>query len=142
MKNYEKMEMLKLIENFIRRVEALTKKEMIIIFDGEQIEKTDYDILPEDIISICSTVFDTPYKEVIGISRKHPIIFARHAACYYLKNYTMLTLKEIGKCLGDKDHSTIINSITEWTNMMDSDNKYRMINEEIVYEINKHKVVK
>lgn len=140
MKNYEKMEMLKLIENFIRRVEAITKKEMIIIFDGEKVEMTKYNIKPEEIIAICADVFDTPYKEVIGISRKHPIIFARHAACYYLKNYTMLTLKEIGKCLGDKDHSTIINSIKEWTDMMDSDDKYRMIDEEICMHINKHKI--
>lgn len=142
MKPYEQRQLRQMMESFCQRVEVLTKKEVKIIFDGQQIESVTYNITPEQIIQICADLFGVQVKDIKCITRKHPIVFARHAACYYMKNFLKITLKEIGNELGGKDHATIINSIREWTDMMDSDDKYRMIDEEIVYEINKYKVIK
>lgn len=45
--------------------------------------------------------------ELESKSRKRELTFVRHMAMYFLKKYSDMTLKEIGKIFGGRDHSSV-----------------------------------
>ena len=46
--------------------------------------------------------------EVRGKSRKRELVDQRRVICYILKKYTKLSLENIGKIIGGKDHATVL----------------------------------
>ncbi len=73
---------------------------------------------------ICET-FDVTAKEIVGPVRHKRVSVARHAYCTL---YSSLdpngTLMQIGKTLGGRNHSTIINSIKKCNNLRETDLAY------------------
>jgi chromosomal replication initiator protein len=63
---------------------------------------------PEAILQAVSTYFNIPVPALTGKSRAKPIVEARHAAMYLLREDADLALKQVGLILGKRDHSTII----------------------------------
>lgn len=57
--------------------------------------------------------------KIKGSSREKEIVAARHLYCYFVKYYTRLSLKAIGRTIGNKDHSTVINAIQKVNDAMD-----------------------
>lgn len=49
--------------------------------------------------------------DLFGPSRKHPIVFHRMEAMYRIADETPLSLPEIGRKLGGKDHTTVLHGI-------------------------------
>lgn len=49
--------------------------------------------------------------ELIGQQRSRPIAIARQEAAYRLKTETTMSLPQIGRRLGGRDHTTIIHSV-------------------------------
>lgn len=56
--------------------------------------------------------------ELIGRQRSAPIAAARHEAAYRMKKETILSLPQIGRRLGGRDHTTALNSIRRYQEMM------------------------
>lgn len=55
-------------------------------------------------------------------TRKREIVFARQVAMYLIKRHTKkLSLKQIGKHFGDKDHATVLHGIKTIKNLMEFD---------------------
>lgn len=54
--------------------------------------------------------------EIKGRSRKQAIQDLRNLTMYFVKHINKLTLKEVGKIFGGRDHSTIINNIQQYEN--------------------------
>lgn len=54
--------------------------------------------------------------EIKGRSRKQAIQDLRNLTMYFVKHINKLTLKEVGKLFGGRDHSTIINNIQQYEN--------------------------
>jgi len=54
--------------------------------------------------------------EVKGRSRKQGVQDLRNLIMYFVKNVNNLTLKEVGKIFGGRDHSTVINNIQQYEN--------------------------
>jgi len=76
---------------------------------------------------IVYTLTGITQEQIKSKSRLRPIAQARHLFCYvlrknYLDNSTLypFSLKEIGKQIGNRDHSTVINSLRELQDLMDS----------------------
>lgn len=55
--------------------------------------------------------YNIKVKDLVGKSREASIVFPRHVAIYFTKELTNLSLKEIGKNFGNRDHTTILNSL-------------------------------
>jgi hypothetical protein len=81
---------------------------------------------------ITNQVFYAIYQET-GVSvaelksktRKREVVDARHMFCEITKKNTKLSLKNIGSCIGNRDHSTVLNSLTRHQEFMQSDKNYR-----------------
>jgi len=60
-------------------------------------------------------------KQLFGKTRKKDVIYARHVVGFFLRRYTPATLKFIGTLMGDRDHTTVINSVHAVDGMLDTD---------------------
>ena len=52
--------------------------------------------------------------EVISQTRKARVVFARMAFCYWARRRTSKSYPQIGRFLGNRDHSTIIHSVSTY----------------------------
>jgi hypothetical protein len=65
------------------------------------------------VIDRC-VVYGYTYQEIIGTSRKRPLVLARQIIQWELKRaYPDVSLPEIGRMFGGKDHSTITSSLAK-----------------------------
>jgi len=58
---------------------------------------------------------------ILSPNRKHGIVRPRQIACYLAKNMTKLSLSQIGKRIGGRDHTTVLHSIQKIERLMVSD---------------------
>ena len=68
-------------------------------------------ITPELIIEVVAEHFDLQPSDLTGNKRNAKIVFPRQIVMYLCRNMTEVTLKNIGKVLGGRDHTTIMNGI-------------------------------
>lgn len=68
------------------------------------------------IVDIVAEHYKVTSEGIISKSRKKELIKPRHIVMYLALNLTNLTQEEIGKCLGNRDHSTISNGRDKITN--------------------------
>lgn len=73
------------------------------------------DFVPEmtvkQIIAECCQKHGVTMSEMLGLQRFKRIVVARHEAAYRLSKETRLSMPQIGRRLGDRDHTTIIHAI-------------------------------
>lgn len=55
--------------------------------------------------------------------RYHVTVRARHMAMYLVRDMTRLSLKQIGKAFGGRDHSTVIHAVGKVTTLIDTDER-------------------
>jgi len=67
--------------------------------------------------------------------RKHEIAFARQMAIFLAKQFTDLSLKQIGAAFGGRDHSTVLYSCQAIDNYLATDRSVRKIYEELVNQL-------
>ena len=74
------------------------------------------------ILEDCAALFGVTRDELISSSRTRRIAEARQTAAWVLRRaYPSLSLEEIGRVLGGRDHTTIIYSITKIEQRMRED---------------------
>jgi chromosomal replication initiator protein len=60
--------------------------------------------------------------EVEGTCRVRPIVFCRHAICYFVHQHMPgITLEAIGQLIGGKDHATVLHAIKAIQNRIDTE---------------------
>lgn len=67
-------------------------------------------VLIADIITEASIVFGVPEEIIKGKSRHRASTDPRFACCYLAKELTALSYPQIGRAIGDRDHSTTISA--------------------------------
>ena len=71
-------------------------------------------------------------KEVLDKSRKRELVDNRRMLCYLLRTYTNLSLSNIGKLLGGKDHATVMYGMKTHIELWGSkDQEYRFNTREL-----------
>jgi len=66
----------------------------------------------DNILGLVCREFGITKDEIKSKSRKHEYLIPRHIAVYLLRNHGELkTLKDIGRYMGGRDHSTMLHSI-------------------------------
>ncbi|HEX8547422.1 MAG TPA: chromosomal replication initiator protein DnaA [Cytophagaceae bacterium] len=76
--------------------------------------------------------FNVTVENLKAKTRKREIVVARQVSMYFAKEYTNLSLKSIGYCFGNRDHSTVIHALTSVNDMMDTDRKFNATMQELI----------
>ena len=93
-------------------------------------------ITPELILDIVAEHFDLTASDLIGNKRNSKIVFPRQIAMYLCRNMTEVTIKNIGKVLGGRDHTTIMNGISKIENEVETSDSTREIIDILKKKIN------
>lgn len=90
--------------------ETLTIQEVasILKVDTQSKKKS---ISPKQVLKSVASEFRVTYKDIVGISRKAEIAFARQVAMYLLRNDFDYKLEEVAHILNKKDHTTVIHAV-------------------------------
>ncbi len=79
---------------------------------------TDVEIKPTDIISQAAKYFHLTFDDIVGRSRMKNIALARQVAMYLTREMTSMSLVDIGKVFGGKDHTTVMHACDRITTEM------------------------
>jgi chromosomal replication initiator protein len=80
-------------------------------------------VSPDDIIRATSDAFGFPVDEVIGSSRRQPLVQCRQVAMYLCREHTDLSLPKIGALFGGRDHTTVLYALEKVKRVMRSDRR-------------------
>lgn len=75
-------------------------------------------ITPDLILSKTSTMYGFSHDELIGASRRRPLVTARQVAMYAFRELTDLSYPAIGREFGDRDHTTVIHAVDKIGKLM------------------------
>lgn len=78
----------------------------------------DVEIKPTDIISQAAKYFHLTFDDIVGRSRMKNIALARQVAMYLTREMTSMSLVDIGKVFGGKDHTTVMHACDRITTEM------------------------
>jgi chromosomal replication initiator protein len=119
------------IEGFLIRVSSIAKVKNSDI-DTELVEnilgkadetngQTQIKANPNDFISAVSKYYSIGKRKLLGSSRARPIARPRQVLMYLLRTQLGLPLQEVGRLVGDRDHTTVMHAVDKITNLA-SDN--------------------
>ena len=63
------------------------------------------------ILAATAELFDFSLDQIVGGSRRRPLVDARQIAMYVTRNMTDLSYPEIGRAFGNRDHTTVIHAV-------------------------------
>ncbi len=75
-------------------------------------------ITPSMILEETSDMFGFPVDEIIGASRRRPLVTARQVAMYVFREATDLSYPAIAREFGGRDHTTVIHAVDKIGNLM------------------------
>lgn len=76
---------------------------------------------PETVIRTVAQFFNVPPHALAGKGRSKLLADARHIAMYLLREQCQLSLKDIGRLCGNRDHSTVIHALTKIESLLRTD---------------------
>ena len=92
--------------------------------------------LDDIVAAICNTYKVKP-SEIAAKSRKSKHVQARHLTMYLTNKYTTLSLSQIGRELGGRDHSTVSHACTQIELRLNKDQLFHREVEEIEASLKK-----
>ena len=75
-------------------------------------------ITPAMILTETADMFGFTIEEIIGASRRRPLVTARQVAMYVFREATELSYPAIAREFGGRDHTTVIHAVDKITNLM------------------------
>ena len=94
--------------------EALAKKILQDLINSNQ----PLPITPDVILSKTSEMYGFSIDELIGGSRRRPLVTARQIAMYIFRELTELSYPAIAKEFGGRDHTTVIHAVDKISQLM------------------------
>jgi len=83
----------------------------------------DAPITTDTIIEKVCDFFNVTSESVYSKSRKQPIVYIRQMAIYLSNKYTDKSTTEIGRLFGGRNHATVIHSINQIKNLIETEEK-------------------
>ena len=138
------------IDNNIRDLEGIIRSLMAysVVYNCEVSRKLIDKIMPnyvdapaekcttEDIKRIVCGYFKINPEVLCSPSRKQEVVYVRQIAIYMANRYTDQSHVQIGKAIGGRNHSTVIHSLKQMNNLIDTEVKTRQDIEAIEKLIN------
>ena len=88
----------------------------------------------DKIFSAVYRVYGVDKADLVGKNRSRKIALPRHVSIYLIRSITEMSFPNIGKIF-DKDHSTIVNSISKVQSLMFSDSEFNKLITDLEKEI-------
>ncbi|MCS7293120.1 MAG: chromosomal replication initiator protein DnaA [Gloeomargarita sp. SKYBB_i_bin120] len=82
---------------------------------------------PELVVDIVAATFEVPVQELMCNTRRRQVSFPRQVAMYLVRQYTNLSLPQIGQLFGGKDHTTVLYACEKIAQKRDSDPKFAQL---------------
>jgi chromosomal replication initiator protein len=83
--------------------------------------------LLDPILASTATVFQRTTEELVGRSRKRPIVEARHAAMWAIRRrYPSISLEVIGSVIGGRHYTTVMHALVSVEERAQQSAVYRM----------------
>ena len=89
----------------------------------------------KNLSEIIARILDVYPTDIIGRSRKRSMVIGRQMIFYTLKKHYLITLKQIGLLMNNRDHATIINGLENHKQDYKHDEKYKRLYD---YVLNQH----
>ncbi len=119
------------LEGVINKLQALTVLSGVVL-DAQTLDAVLDDWAretelpsPHRVIQVVSQVFRVRQRDLVGKTRRAPVVRARHAAAFLLHEFLELPFKEIGTHLGGRDHSTVIHGYRTARSLLETDETFR-----------------
>lgn len=134
----------------VRQIEGVLNKilaysDLMGVMDEEAIMKALEDVVknnneymptPENIIEYIAKYFDLEAEALQGQGRSRDVVNARQIAMYLVRRLTNMSMKDIGKAFGGRDHTTVLYSLDKVEAQMRSDPAFAETVKEITTNIN------
>jgi chromosomal replication initiator protein len=78
-----------------------------------------------DVIDAVSRHFQVSEKDLLGRQRTREIVFPRQIAMYLMREETDISLEEIGRAMGGRDHTTVLHGVKKIEAALDEDVQLR-----------------
>ncbi len=78
-------------------------------------------LLPEEIIGATAAACGLSPTDLVGPSRRQPLVRARQTAMYLCRELTDLSLPKIGRAFGGRDHTTVMHALDRVKSLMIKD---------------------
>lgn len=95
----------------------------------------DYSVKPEVILNVIAETFGLTTKDITSKSRKIELSEARHMFCGIARNHYKYQFKKIGQLMGDRHHTTAINSVYVFNNRYEVEEGYKELIKKIIINI-------
>ena len=80
---------------------------------------------PNDVISAVSKYYSLGKRALLGDSRARPVARPRQLLMYLLRMDLRLPLDEVGRVVGNRDHTTVMHAVEKITNLASTDVQIR-----------------
>jgi chromosomal replication initiator protein len=77
----------------------------------------------DDVVAYVSAQMDTPQQAILGPKRSKHIVWPRQVAIYLTRELTDLSLVDIGRYFGGRDHSTVLHAYNKVGDLIADDEK-------------------
>lgn len=78
-----------------------------------------------DVIRAVCAFYSIPVSELLADRRSGPMVRARHIAMYICRKTSLKSFPEIGRRLGNRDHSTVIHGVAKIEDLLLTDEELR-----------------
>jgi chromosomal replication initiator protein len=114
------------LEGALTRVSAFASltKETLSVDQAKRVlgdiltERRPRPITAELILNATAEMFTYPVEELIGKSRRRPLVTARQIAMYVMRELTDFSYPHIARVFGGRDHTTVIHAVEKITAQM------------------------
>ena len=80
---------------------------------------------PEKVLEAIEGAFHVAQESLTGSRRRRDLVVARHAAMYIMREHLKLSVSEIGRAMGGKNHATVIHGIRRVNDYLESVEGFR-----------------
>lgn len=127
------------LEKYLQEIASAIDPEYKVLVTTNTWRSSKHPITADDVLTSASMLFGVSKGEIVSPRRNTNIMSIRHACIWWMKKTTDLTLAKIGSIVGGRDHSTVINSISTYEEMLDTENKLYV---EIHHKMKEHLIDK
>lgn len=82
---------------------------------------------PELVVDIVAATFAVSVQDLMFSTRRRQVSFPRQVAMYLVRQYTNLSLPQIGRFFGGKDHTTVLYACEKIAQKRDNDPKFAQL---------------
>ena len=124
----------------LRREKNITQEELgeLVGLSAKAISRWENSTSYPDImlLPILANIFDVTVDDLCGNKRNSKIVTPRQIAMYLCREIISTPLKSIGKCLGNRDHTTIMHGIDKIEKEINNDENLKNTIETLKKKIN------